>query len=81
MRHKKTHLNNALAQMTGRRRHNALCGVTEEAANFHLFQQGLIEEQRASFQFVDSSTFDPDSLEKKRKKKQLSESFEDTSLL
>ncbi|KAI6241684.1 hypothetical protein M3Y99_00330000 [Aphelenchoides fujianensis] len=44
LRHKKTHLHNALNQLTGRRRHNMLY-VSEEAANlanFPLFRPGAL---------------------------------------
>ncbi|KAI6176608.1 hypothetical protein M3Y97_00816700 [Aphelenchoides bicaudatus] len=60
LRHKKTHLNNALSQLSGRRRHNALRGVSEEAADFQLFRQqmNIIEEPQssvASFSFLDTN--------------------------
>lgn len=66
LRHKKTHLNNALAQMNGRRRHNALRGVSEETADFQLFHQqmsSLIEEPQtavADFPFVEANLEETD---------------------
>jgi hypothetical protein len=53
-------LNNALAQISGRKRHNALSGVSEDS--FHLFQQvnNLIEGQQ--LQFARENVDDSDQL-------------------
>lgn len=54
LRHKKTHLNNALAQMNGRKRHNALSGVVVNEDNFQLFNQvnHLLDRQPKDFSFA-----------------------------
>jgi uncharacterized Zn-finger protein len=54
LRHKKTHLNNAIAQMNGRKRHNALSGVVVNEDNFQLFHQvnHLLDRQSNEFSFA-----------------------------
>lgn len=60
LRHKKTHLNNALGQMSGRKRHNALTGVSEES--FNLFNQVNNLMDSKNFQFGNEDSNDANHL-------------------